>query len=81
MEIFVPNQPISTIKNEEEERKEYGDRDYSIPFVNLLDAKDAKDGIVLKNSLDAKDAVRKEQLIQQWVAIDASVNSVLTAVV
>ncbi|KAF9596650.1 hypothetical protein IFM89_012849, partial [Coptis chinensis] len=30
-------------------------------------------GIVLKNSLDAKDAVRKEQLIQQWVAIDASV--------
>ncbi|KAF9602818.1 hypothetical protein IFM89_031678 [Coptis chinensis] len=29
----------------------------------------------------AKDAVRKEQLIQQWVVIDASVNFVLTTVV
>ncbi|KAL2901998.1 Importin subunit beta-1 [Bienertia sinuspersici] len=32
-------------------------------------------GIVLKNSLDAKDASRKEHLVQQWVAIDASVKS------
>ncbi|XP_052176127.1 LOW QUALITY PROTEIN: importin subunit beta-1 [Diospyros lotus] len=32
-------------------------------------------GIVLKNSLDAKDAVRKEHLVQQWVAIDMSVKS------
>lgn len=32
-------------------------------------------GIVLKNSLDAKDSVRKEQLIQHWVAIDPSVKS------
>ncbi|XVF55044.1 hypothetical protein PTKIN_Ptkin06aG0005100 [Pterospermum kingtungense] len=32
-------------------------------------------GIVLKNSLDAKDAVRKEQLVQQWMAIDVSVKS------
>lgn len=30
-------------------------------------------GIVLKNSLDAKDAARKDQLVQQWVAIDISV--------
>lgn len=30
-------------------------------------------GIVLKNSLDAKDASRKEHLVQQWVSIDASV--------
>ncbi|KAJ4970934.1 hypothetical protein NE237_004033 [Protea cynaroides] len=30
-------------------------------------------GIVLKNSLDAKEAPRKEQLVQQWVAMDASV--------
>ncbi|KAI8557116.1 hypothetical protein RHMOL_Rhmol05G0310000 [Rhododendron molle] len=30
-------------------------------------------GIVLKNSLDAKDAARKQQLLQQWVAIDISV--------
>lgn len=29
-------------------------------------------GILLKNSLDAKEAARKEQLVQQWVAIDAS---------
>lgn len=27
-------------------------------------------GIVLKNSLDAKEAARKEHLVQQWVAID-----------
>ncbi|KAF8396965.1 hypothetical protein HHK36_018602 [Tetracentron sinense] len=32
-------------------------------------------GIVLKNSLDAKDAVRKEQLVQQWVAIDTILKS------
>lgn len=32
-------------------------------------------GIVLKNSLDAKDASRKEHLVQQWMAIDASVKS------
>ncbi|XXG39802.1 hypothetical protein AAC387_Pa01g0668 [Persea americana] len=32
-------------------------------------------GIVLKNSLDAKDTARKEQLIQHWVAIDASLKS------
>ncbi|XP_057519337.1 importin subunit beta-1-like [Amaranthus tricolor] len=30
-------------------------------------------GIVLKNSLDAKDVSRKEHLLQQWVAIDASI--------
>ncbi|KAF8402596.1 hypothetical protein HHK36_010684 [Tetracentron sinense] len=29
-------------------------------------------GIMLKNSLDAKDAARKEQLVQQWVVIDTS---------
>lgn len=29
-------------------------------------------GIVLKNSLDAKDSSRKEHLVQQWVSIDAS---------
>ncbi|KAF9594264.1 hypothetical protein IFM89_028921, partial [Coptis chinensis] len=67
---FTPPEYMRTVW-----RGEYGNRDYSIPFVSLLD------GIVLKNSLDAKDAVRKEQLIQQWVAIDALVNSVLTAVV
>lgn len=32
-------------------------------------------GIVLKNSLDAKDASRKEHLVEQWVAIDASIKS------
>ncbi|KAG4152630.1 hypothetical protein ERO13_D04G134400v2 [Gossypium hirsutum] len=32
-------------------------------------------GIVLKNSLDAKDAIRKEQLVQQWMAIDISIKS------
>ncbi|KAK3000115.1 hypothetical protein RJ639_023796, partial [Escallonia herrerae] len=32
-------------------------------------------GIVLKNSLDAKDATRKEHLVQQWVAIDITVKS------
>ncbi|KAK6943181.1 Importin-beta, N-terminal domain [Dillenia turbinata] len=32
-------------------------------------------GIVLKNSLDAKESARKEQLVQQWVAIDSSVKS------
>ncbi|KAL6987881.1 Importin subunit beta-1 [Sarracenia purpurea var. burkii] len=32
-------------------------------------------GIVLKNSLDAKDAARKEHLVQKWVAIDISVKS------
>ncbi|OMO97629.1 hypothetical protein COLO4_14485 [Corchorus olitorius] len=32
-------------------------------------------GIVLKNSLDAKDTGRKEQLVQQWMAIDISVKS------
>ncbi|KAI3986857.1 hypothetical protein MKX01_014558 [Papaver californicum] len=30
-------------------------------------------GIILKNSLDAKESVRKEQLVQQWVAIDGGV--------
>ncbi|KAI3942006.1 hypothetical protein MKW98_016051 [Papaver atlanticum] len=30
-------------------------------------------GICLKNSFDAKESVRKEQLVQQWVAIDGSV--------
>lgn len=30
-------------------------------------------GIILKNSLDAKDALRKGELTQQWVNIDASV--------
>ncbi|XP_043723851.1 importin subunit beta-1 [Telopea speciosissima] len=30
-------------------------------------------GIVLKNSLDAKESGRKEQLVQQWMAMDASV--------
>ncbi|KAK9715991.1 hypothetical protein RND81_06G204200 [Saponaria officinalis] len=32
-------------------------------------------GIVLKNSLDAKDASTKEHLAQQWLAIDATVKS------
>lgn len=32
-------------------------------------------GIVLKNSLDAKDASRKEKLTKQWVYTDASVKS------
>ncbi|KAE8099143.1 hypothetical protein FH972_017147 [Carpinus fangiana] len=32
-------------------------------------------GIVLKNSLDAKDAGRKEHLVQQWMAIDISIKS------
>lgn len=32
-------------------------------------------GIVLKNSLDAKDAARKEHLVQQWVGIDISIKS------
>ncbi|XP_077213821.1 importin subunit beta-1-like [Tasmannia lanceolata] len=32
-------------------------------------------GIILKNSLDAKDAIRKEQLVQHWVAIDPSLKS------
>ncbi|RZC86506.1 hypothetical protein C5167_030585 [Papaver somniferum] len=30
-------------------------------------------GIILKNSLDAKESGRKEQLVQQWVAIDGGV--------
>ncbi|XP_050208574.1 importin subunit beta-1-like [Mercurialis annua] len=32
-------------------------------------------GIVLKNSLDAKDAMTKEHLVQQWMAIEISVKS------
>ncbi|OIS97619.1 PREDICTED: importin subunit beta-1-like [Nicotiana attenuata] len=32
-------------------------------------------GIVLKNSLDAKESARKEQLVQQWQAIDAQCKS------
>ncbi|KAJ4823522.1 hypothetical protein Tsubulata_017900 [Turnera subulata] len=32
-------------------------------------------GIVLKNSLDAKDATTKEQLVQQWMAIENAVKS------
>lgn len=32
-------------------------------------------GIVLKNSLDAKDIATKERLLQQWVAIDVAVKS------
>ncbi|KAG8374445.1 hypothetical protein BUALT_Bualt11G0132600 [Buddleja alternifolia] len=32
-------------------------------------------GIVLKNSLDAKEAARKDHLLQQWVAIDISFKS------
>ncbi|CAA2967357.1 importin subunit beta-1-like [Olea europaea subsp. europaea] len=32
-------------------------------------------GIVLKNSLDAKEIARKENLIQQWVSIDISIKS------
>ncbi|KAF5747638.1 Importin beta-1 putative isoform 1 [Tripterygium wilfordii] len=32
-------------------------------------------GIVLKNSLDARDAIRKEHLVQQWMAIDISIKS------
>ncbi|MCD9642182.1 Importin subunit beta-1 [Datura stramonium] len=32
-------------------------------------------GIVLKNSLDAKETVRKQQLVQQWLVIDSSCKS------
>ncbi|KAK1271479.1 hypothetical protein QJS04_geneDACA006034 [Acorus gramineus] len=32
-------------------------------------------GIILKNSLDAKDAARKEGLVQQWVSIDISIKT------
>uniref|UniRef100_A0A7N0VBZ6 Importin N-terminal domain-containing protein n=1 Tax=Kalanchoe fedtschenkoi TaxID=63787 RepID=A0A7N0VBZ6_KALFE len=32
-------------------------------------------GIVLKNSLDAKDSSKKEHLVQQWMAIDVNVKS------
>lgn len=32
-------------------------------------------GIILKNSLDARDSIRKEQLIQNWVAVDPTVKS------
>ncbi|KAF6164899.1 hypothetical protein GIB67_017102 [Kingdonia uniflora] len=32
-------------------------------------------GILLKNSLDAKDSVRREQLTQQWVEIDKALKS------
>ncbi|PON94326.1 Importin subunit beta-1s [Trema orientale] len=32
-------------------------------------------GIVLKNSLDAKDAVMKDRLVQQWMQIDGSIKS------
>ncbi|KAF9596496.1 hypothetical protein IFM89_012227 [Coptis chinensis] len=41
-------------------------------MINLLSHEDWL-VLCLRTSLDAKDAVRKEQLIQQWVAIDASV--------
>ncbi|XP_010920995.1 importin subunit beta-1 [Elaeis guineensis] len=30
-------------------------------------------GIILKNSLDAKDSVRKEELTQRWVSVDPSI--------
>ncbi|KAJ1699035.1 hypothetical protein LUZ63_007547 [Rhynchospora breviuscula] len=32
-------------------------------------------GILLKNSLDAKDSFRKEQLAKQWVAVDPAIKS------
>ncbi|RWW26837.1 hypothetical protein BHE74_00025171 [Ensete ventricosum] len=32
-------------------------------------------GIILKNSLDAKDAVWKEELTQKWVSVDASIKA------
>ncbi|CAL9754269.1 unnamed protein product [Musa acuminata subsp. burmannicoides] len=32
-------------------------------------------GIILKNSLDAKDTVRKEELIQRWVSVDPSIKA------
>ncbi|WOL03238.1 importin subunit beta-1-like [Canna indica] len=32
-------------------------------------------GIILKNSLDAKDAVRKQELTQQWVTVDPSIKA------
>ncbi|RWV98744.1 hypothetical protein GW17_00038390 [Ensete ventricosum] len=32
-------------------------------------------GIILKNSLDAKDAVRKEELTQRWVSVEPSIKS------
>ncbi|GLT73784.1 hypothetical protein SLA2020_456190 [Shorea laevis] len=32
-------------------------------------------GLVLKNSLDAKEDARKEQLVQQWMGIDISIKS------
>ena len=30
-------------------------------------------GIILKNSLDAKDSIRKEELAQRWVSVDPSI--------
>ncbi|WOL16302.1 importin subunit beta-1-like [Canna indica] len=32
-------------------------------------------GIILKNSLDAKDTIRKQELTQQWVSVDPSIKS------
>ncbi|WOL16301.1 importin subunit beta-1-like [Canna indica] len=32
-------------------------------------------GIILKNSLDAKDAVRKQELTQRWVTVDPSIKA------
>ncbi|ONK62596.1 uncharacterized protein A4U43_C07F5750 [Asparagus officinalis] len=32
-------------------------------------------GLILKNSLDAKDSVRKEELAQRWVSVDSSVKA------
>jgi importin subunit beta-1 len=36
-------------------------------------------GLILKNALDAKDESRKQQRIQQWLALDAAAKSQIKA--
>ncbi|KAL0347508.1 UNVERIFIED_CONTAM: Importin subunit beta-1 [Sesamum calycinum] len=83
--LLSAQSPDASVRNEAETTLSQF-RDQNLPgFLLSLSVELANDGkptesrrlagIILKNSLDAKDAARKDQLVQQWVAIDISFKS------
>uniref|UniRef100_A0A1D1XRF9 Importin subunit beta-1 n=1 Tax=Anthurium amnicola TaxID=1678845 RepID=A0A1D1XRF9_9ARAE len=78
--LIAAQSPDGTVRVAAEERlRQFQEQNLAL-FLLSLSAELSSDvkppetrrlaGIILKNSLDAKDAIRKEQLTQQWVKVD-----------
>ncbi|MQL80033.1 hypothetical protein Taro_012476 [Colocasia esculenta] len=83
--LIAAQSPDGTVRTTAEESlRQFQEQNLALFLLSLSvelssDAKPAESrrlaGIILKNSLDAKDAIRKEQLTQQWVSVDQMIKA------